>query len=296
MTGAPCPSCGRELPSGASLCPACGCDLCTTAGQPPRRSVLGVIAEGGWRLLLYGGLLALPILGFIRLRVTGPGPDLVTTFRWLASGDDGRAAELVTIHRAHEIAAAAARYGLREVEPPSFDDGWSGRLAPYATMNVRGFIPLLFWAASTDLAPPSVREMFEVRAEDGWGRPYRVTAGALPSGPAAAAEPTVAADLARGLQQSFFAAGRPELASGDWFRVELVSAGVDGGFDTPDDLHLVSYFPLSFTLKLDQSREEIQRRLDQTFALGRHYFRVDGSRFDLIEARLLAEFRLESVG
>lgn len=288
-----CSECGAELEPGASLCGRCGFDLTTSVTRPRRRHPAAVVASVVGRLLLYGLLVGVPVAGFVRLRVTGPAEDLPTTLRWMVQGDDGRAAELVTIHREYEIAAAVARYTVEQQEAPPLDGDWAALLEPYATMNVRGFVPLLFWAANTDLAPASVREPFAVSDRDGWGRLYRVAARTLPAG--GAADPEAAADLERGLSMSFFAAGHPDLDRGEWVRLEILSPGADGGYGTADDLRLVSYLPVGVTLHLGESAEELQRTLDRAFTLGRHYFRLEGNRFDLIDARLLAEFRLESV-
>ncbi len=289
-----CGGCGEPMADGSSICSQCGWDRTTAVVHPPRPSALDTIRAGGWRLLLYGALIALPILGFARFRTTGPGPDLLTTLRWIAIGDGGRSAELVTIHRAHEIASAAARYAVRELEPPPFDGEWGEELAPYATMWVRGWMPLLFYGASTDMAPRSVREFFEVRARDGWGRPYRVTGRGLPRGENRQEDEQVAADLAAGLQVSFFRLQDPEFQTDtDWMRLEIDSAGRDGAFDSADDIRLVSYMPVGFTLRLTRRPEELQRQMEEAYTRGRHYFRLEGSRYDLIDARLLAEHRLE---
>lgn len=242
---------------------------------------------------MYGAILALPVVGFVRLRATGPGPDLPTTLRWLALGDGGRARELVTIHRADEIATAAARYAVREQEPPPLEGDWASRLAPYATMNVRGWMPLLFWGATTDSAPASVRVFFDVRAVDGWGRPYRVTSRSLPDVRSWADDPEVASDLAAGLHPSFFRTAAPTPQDGkDWLRFEVTSAGRDGRFSSGDDLTLVSYLPVGFTLRLTRRPDDLERQIETAFVQGRHFFRLEGSRFDLVDARLLAEFRL----
>ena len=119
-----CGSCGADLPERSTICASCGWDLTAAISAHPRRSMAGLLGSSGWRVLVYGALIVLPILGFARLRDTGPGPDLPTTLRWMASGDDGRAAELITIHRAYEIGAAAARYAVRETEPFLFEGDW----------------------------------------------------------------------------------------------------------------------------------------------------------------------------
>lgn len=289
-----CPGCGASLDAGRTICGRCGWDATTAVIVPARRSRLQVGAAFLGRLLLYGALIAVPLLGFARLRATGPGPDLPTTVRWMLFGDEGRASELVTIHRAHEIASAAARYSVEQLAPPDFDDGWADTLAPYATMNVRGWMPLLFYGASTGMAPSSVETFYEVRADDGWGRTYRVTTRELHRSDDWNGDPQVAADLAAGLQSSFFAVGPTELdPDRDWQRIEISSAGADGSFGTADDLRLISYYPIGFTLRLTRRQEELNRELERAYLLGRHYFRLDGNHWDLIDARLLAEFRLE---
>ncbi len=289
-----CEACDHVMPPGVTICRHCGWDQTTALARPPRRSLRAVLAGGAWRLLLYGLILAVPVVGFLRLRATGPGPDLATTLRWMALGDDGRARELVTIHRAYEIATAAARFAVREQEVPPLGDDWADTLAQYATMNVRGWLPLLFWGATTSSAPPSVRTFYEVRADDGWGRPYRVAARSLTRGRGEPEDVQVAADLDRGLQASLFRTAAPDLDDGnDWMRLEIVSAGRDGRFSTADDLALVSYSPVGLTLRLTRDPGQVQRQIEHAFVRGQHYFRVEGSRFDLVDARLLAEFRLE---
>jgi hypothetical protein len=167
-------------------------------------------------------------------------------------------------------------------------------LAAYSTIRVRGWMPLLFYGATTDMVPASVQEFYEVRSLDGWGRPYRVTARPLPRDMDRELDPEVAADLGQGLRVSFFRFEAPPFDSDtDWLRIELVSAGRDGAFETDDDLSLVSYFPVGFTLRLTRRPQELQRELDAAYTRGRHYFRIDGGRWDLIDARLLAEHRLE---
>ncbi len=243
------------------------------------------------RLLVWGALVALPVAGFLRLGTVGPGSDLGTTLRWLALGDGGRAATLVTLHRAHEIAAATARFAVRELEAPAFEGDWVARLAPYSTMQVRGWLPFLFSAADASLAPASVRAFYEVRAVDGWGRSYRVRSRTLARAGAWAADPQVAADLAAGLNTSFFALGRPDFAATSWLRLELDSAGRDGVLDDGDDLVFISYVRLEHTLRLSNDRAQVQRELDRVFVRGRQLYRIEGSRWDLMDARLLAEFR-----
>jgi len=288
-----CRECGAELAPGSSLCPHCGFDLTTSVVRAPGRPQATRVAAVVGRLVLYGLILALPAAGFLRLRATGPAEDLPTTLRWMAFGDGGRSAELVTIHRAFEIASAVARYAVEQQEAPKLDGDWAALLEPYATMNVRGFVPLLFWASSTDLTPASVKEFFTVSDRDGWGRLYRATS--RPVAGDGKVDLEAAAEVERGLSTSFFAAGRPDLDRGDWLRLELLSAGADGSYGTSDDLRLVSYIPVGVTLHLGSSTAELQRTLDRAFALGRHYFRLEGNHYDLIDARLLAEFRLESV-
>lgn len=284
-----CPACGAQLSPRASLCPECGADLAVAAARTRHRRLRpGALVV---RLLVWGALVALPVVGFLRLGRVGPGPDLATTLRWLALGDGGRAATLVTLHRAHEIAGATARFAVREMAAPDFDGDWASRLAPYSTMQVRGWLPFLFSAADASLAPAGARAFYQVRAADGWGRAYRVRTRTLARGQPWPTDPQVAADLAAGLKASFFAVGRPDFAAASWLRLELDSAGPDGTFDDGDDLAFVSYVPLEHTLRLSNNREQVQRELDRVFVRGRQLYRIEGSRWDLVDARLLAEFR-----
>jgi len=283
------------MPDGTTICAHCGWDATTAIIRPPRRSLKGALLGGGWRLLVLGFILLIPLVGFTRFRATGPGPDLATTLRWMVAGDGGRAAELITIHRAHEIAAAAARYGVRELAAPSFEGDWEETLAPYATMHVRGWMPLLFYSATTGMAPHSVEVFYEVRAVDGWGRPYRITTRELGRGRPWHEDEQVAADLEAGLRMSFFEKSPIRMTGEDeWLRLEITSAGRDGSFATDDDLTLVSYLPTGFTIHLSRLEpEKLNRELEAAYTKGSHHFRLDGSRWDLIDARLLAEHRLE---
>jgi hypothetical protein len=213
----------------------------------------------------------------------------------MAFGDGGRAAELETIHRMHEIGAATSRFMIRENEIPPFDGEWEKVLAPSSTARVRGWIPLVFMGADTGMSPPSVREMYEVRKEDGWGRPYRVTATPLPRDGDPATLTEVAGDLQSGLQATFFTTDRPNFGEGQWMRLLLQSAGRDGDFDTDDDLFMVSYIQVGHVFRLLYNPDEVQQRIERAYTIGRQYFRIDGSDYDLIDARLLAEFRLTSL-
>jgi hypothetical protein len=290
-----CESCGQKLAAGATICLDCGWDQRADLAAPPRRSILAQLSGGGWRLIVYGLILALPILGFMRLRTTGPGPDLPTTVRWMIFGDGGRAAELETIHRMHEIAAAASRYSIREQELPPFDGDWEDILARAATARIRGWIPLVFYGADTGMAPASVREMYEVRSVDGWGRLYRVNMRPLERDMAALDDPQVAADLDQGLQATFFTKAEPDFEHGQWVRLEIESAGQDGDFDTADDLRMVTYILAGHVFRLLYDPQEVQRRIERAYTIGRHYFRLEGNTWDLIDARLLAEYRLTSI-
>ena len=292
---ATCEGCGKNLAKGSTICPHCGWDQSISLARPPRASLLARLAAGGWRVVVYGLILLLPILGFMRLRTTGPGPDLKTTLRWMAFGDGGRAAELETIHRMHETAAAASRYSVREMEIPPFDGDWEEVLAPAATARVRGWIPLVFFGADTHMAPASVRELYEVRSVDGWGRPYRLHVRPMPKADDWADDTQVVADLAEGLQATFFTRDEPDLGYGDWMRLEMASAGGDGDFDTADDIRMISYIQVGHVFRLLYNPDEIQRKIERAYTIGRHYYRIEGSQYDLIDARLLAEYRLTSI-
>ena len=290
-----CGGCGAPMLENATICQHCGWDLSAVLSVPPSPTVMQRLREGGWRYLVYPLLVALPFLGFMRLRMTGPGPDLATTVRWMVLGDGGRAAELETIHRMHEIGAAASRFMIRENEIPPFGGDWADVLASSSTARVRGWIPLVFMGADTGMAPPSVREMYEVRAVDGWGHPYRVTAAPLPRDRDPSTLPKVADDLQSGLQKSFFTRDRPNFGEGQWMRLVLESAGADGDFDTADDLSMVSYIQVGYVFRLLYNPDEVQQKIERAYTIGRQYFRIDGSDYDLIDARLLAEYRLTSL-
>jgi len=290
-----CGSCGADLPPRVTICPECGWDLTAAMSSPAHPSLVQQFMSGGWRVVVYGALILLPVLGFARLRDTGPGPDLPTTLRWMAFGDGGRAAELVTIHRMHEIGAAASRYAIREVEAFDFDDDWAAELAPKSTMNVRGWIPLVFFGADTDMAPASVREFYEVRKDDGWGRPYRVETRLIQRGDAWRDDPVVRSDLEAGLQARFYTRDEPDLGAGDWLRLVLTSAGPDGVFDTGDDIRFISYSLASKPLRMLADPDLVVKEIERDYVIGPQYFRLEGSDYDLIDARLLAEYRLTSL-
>ncbi len=288
-----CPSCGEEMT--ASICGACGWDLTTEVVRMARPPLGARIWAGVWRILVLGLIVAAPVIGVNRLLNVGPGPDLATTLRWITFGDDGRAAELITLHRAFEISSAAARFAVREFEVPPFDGDWDVVLEPFATMNARGWIPLLFIGAMTDSAPTSVKEFYEVKNVDGWGRSWQITTRVIERGHDLASDQEVQTDLAAVLNQSFIVVAEPDFESADWLRLELVSAAYDGAFGTDDDIRFISYLPVGFTFHLSGNQQELQRKLDEAFFRGRHYFRYEGVNNDLIDARLLAEFRMESL-
>jgi hypothetical protein len=290
-----CEGCGKKLQDGATICLHCGWDQTAAIAQPEPPSLLEYIRSGGWRLLLYGVIILLPVLGFMRLRTTGPGSDLPTTLRWMAFGDGGRAAELETIHRMHEIGSATARYALREMELPPFEGEWEEVLARSATARVRGWMPLVFFGADTQMAPASVRQLYEVRALDGWGRPYRITTRKILRGVASLDESIVVSDFEKGLQATFFTVDFPDLENGEWVRLLVESAGRDGEFDTDDDLRMVSYLRIGHVFRLLYDANQTRIEVERAYTIGRHWFRIEGSQYDLIDARLLAEYRLTSI-
>jgi len=290
-----CEGCGKKLQAGSTICLHCGWDQTTALAQPERPSVVEYLAKGGWRLVVYGLIILLPVLGFMRLRSTGPGPDLATTLRWMALGDGGRAAELETIHRMHEIGSAASRYAVREMELPPFDGDWEEVLARASTARVRGWMPLVFFGADYQMSPASVRELYEVRSVDGWGRPYRISVRPIARNTAAYDDPVVLADLEEGLQATFFTVDQPDFEHGDWVRLLIESAGVDGAFDTDDDLRMITYIRVGQVFRLLYDPSRVQVEIERAYTIGRHYYRIEGSDHDLIDARLLAEYRLTSI-
>jgi hypothetical protein len=290
-----CEGCGKKLQEGSTICLHCGWDQTTALAQPERPSLVEYLAKGGWRLVVYGLIILLPVLGFMRLRSTGPGPDLATTLRWMAFGDGGRAAELETIHRMHEIGSAASRYAVREMELPPFDGDWEEVLARASTARVRGWMPLVFFGADYQMSPASVRELYEVRSVDGWGRPYRITLRPIARNAAAYDDPVVLADLEEGLQATFFTLDEPDFEHGDWIRLLIESAGADGDFDTDDDLRMMTYVRVGQVFRLLYDPNQVQVEIERAYTIGRHYYRIEGSDYDLIDARLLAEYRLTSI-
>ncbi len=288
-----CPSCGAEMK--ASICGSCGWDLTTEVVRMARPPLMSRIWAGVWRILVLGLIVAVPVISATRLLNVGPGPDLATSLRWIVLGDEGRVAELITLHRAHEISSAAARFAVREFEAPPFDGDWGGVLDPFATMNVRGWIPLLFIGAMTDSAPASVKEFYEVSMVDGWGHPWQLSTRLIARGADIISDKEVQTDLSAVLNQSFSVVGKPDFAAAEWMRIELVSSAHDGIFNTGDDIQFISYFPVGFTFHLSGDQQELQQKLDEAYFHGRQFFRYEGAQYDLIDARLLAEFRMEAL-
>ncbi|MCP4900598.1 MAG: hypothetical protein GY906_26845 [bacterium] len=291
-----CEVCGASLKPGASICPDCGWDLTVAATQPMRRSLAATIVSAGLRVVFYGLLVLIPVLGFMRLQSTGPGPDLETTLRWMVFGDDGRAAELVTIHRAHEISLAASRFALRELESLDFQkDNWADALHPFATIHIRGWIPMIFMGADTGMAPTSVKEFYEVRKIDGWNNPYSVTSQTFAFDHSWENDPEITADLEAGLRVNFFRMGVPDFEDGEWMRLALRSAGPDGTMNTADDLVFTSYMQVGLTIRLQLDQSQIKREIEVAYTTGKHFFRLEGNHHTLLDARQLAEFRAETI-
>jgi hypothetical protein len=257
--------------------------------------VLAQLRAGGWRVIVYGLILAIPLVAFTRLRLTGPGPDVATTLQWMVFGDGGRADELLTIHRMHEIGSAAARYSIREEEQPPFDGDWDKVLAPSATARILGWIPLMFFGSDYSMSPELVREMYEIKATDGWGRPYRLQVDRIGNGGLAPDDPVVLGDFDEGLQATFYTRDTPDFEYGEWIRLLIESAGRDGDWGSGDDLRMISYIQVGHVYRLLYDPREVQRRIERAYTIGRHYYRIEGSEHDLIDARLLAEYRLTSI-
>jgi hypothetical protein len=263
-----CDGCGKKMQAGSTICLHCGWDQTTALAQPEQVSLVEYLAKGGWRLVVYG---------------------------WMVWGDGGRAAELETIHRMHEIGSAASRYAVRELELPPFNDDWEEVLARASTARVRGWMPLVFFGADYQMSPASVRELYEVRSVDGWGRPYRIAVRPIARNAAAYDDPVVLADLEKGLQATFFTVDRPDFEHGEWVRLLFESAGADGEFDTDDDLRMISYVRVGQVFRLLYDPSRVQVEIERAYTIGRHYYRIEGSEYDLLDARLLAEYRLTSI-
>jgi hypothetical protein len=108
-------------------------------------------------------------------------------------------------------------------------------------------------------------------------------------------DPEINSDLEAGLQAQFHTLDEPDLGSGDWLRLELRSAGRDGVFETADDLRFISYSLASKPLRMLVDPGLVVKKIERDYTLGPQFFRVEGSRYDLIDARLLAEYRLTSL-
>jgi hypothetical protein len=292
-----CRSCGQALPPRASICSSCGWDLTTSVVAHQRLPVTKLLLAVGWRALVLAGILAVFIVLFQRFRMTGPGPDLPTTINWIIYGDQGRSAELVTIHRAYEIACAASRYAVIEQEPPPIMEGWEDVLEPLSTMRVRSWIPVPFIGGlDAEMAGEAVREIYQIKVTDGWERPYRLSSIVLPRrGKEWQEDVQVQYDLDLGLQASFFRLGKPDPSVSDWMRLQIDSAGPDGVFISGDDLRLVSYIQIGQTFFFEESAETRRRRMEGAYIVGPHLFRLEGNRYDLIDARILAEHRFDMV-
>jgi hypothetical protein len=292
-----CRSCGEALPPGASICSSCGWDLTTSVPEHRRVPIGRLLLAVGWRALVLAGIVAVLVVLFQRYRTTGPGPDLATTISWIIHGDQGRSAELITIHRAYEIACAASRYAVIEQEAPPIMEGWEDVLEPLSTMRVRGWIPVPFIGGlDPDMAGAAVREIFQVRVTDGWQRRYQLTSVILPrQGKVWEEDVQVQHDLDLGLQSSFFRLGKPDPSVSDWMRLQIDSAGPDGVFASGDDLRLVSYIQIGQTFFFEESAESRRRRMERAYMVGPHLFRLEGNSYDLIDARILAEHRFDMV-
>ena len=161
-------------------------------------------------------------------------------------------------------------------------------------MSVRGWIPLLFWGATTDTAPASVRTFYEIRADDGWGRPYRLAARSLPRGEPWASDPRWQRTSGGVSRPRCFGPPPPTwTTAADGCASRSPPRAATATSPLPTTSLSVSYLPVGLTLRLTREPGQVQRQIEDAFVRGRHYFRVAGNRFDLIDARLLAEFRLE---
>jgi hypothetical protein len=58
---------------------------------------------------------------------------------------------------------------------------------------------------------------------------------------------------------------------------------------------MVSYIQVGYVFRLLYNPDEVQQQIERAYTIGRQYFRIEGSDYDLIDARLLAEFRLTSL-
>ena len=62
-----CEGCGKKLEAGSTICLHCGWDQTTSLAHPEPVSLAAYVKAGGWRLVVYGVIFLLPVLGFARL-------------------------------------------------------------------------------------------------------------------------------------------------------------------------------------------------------------------------------------
>ena len=78
-------------------------------------------------------------------------------------------------------------------------------------------------------------------------------------------------------------------------RLEITSAGLDGTLDTGDDIRMISYIQVGHVFRLLYDPNQTQVEIERAYTIGRHWYRIEGSEYDLLDARLLAEYRLTSI-
>ena len=95
-------------------------------------------------------------------------------------------------------------------------------------------------------------------------------------------------DIEKGLQATFFTTDLPDLENGEWVRLLVESAGRDGDFDTEDDLRMVSYIRIGHVFRLLYDPSQTRVEVERAYTMGRHWYRIEGSQYDLIDAMVVA--------
>jgi hypothetical protein len=277
LPAAPCPICGCDVQAAEAFCPGCGADLHIAAVQGARRG-----GSRPWALIAALVLLATAVAGLrARFLATGPGPDPVTTLRWMALGDGQRRPTLATLSRAYETARAVARYCLDQGAPTSLAAVDWGTIESYDNADYRGFVSLVLWAADHSAIRGRLASLLTVDGTDGWGRPWHATLLPWPASIAPS-----------GLYPDVIVSGPPPPSGRVLLHLTLVSAGSDGTFGDADDITFEAVFPAAMAIRLNDPAA--QRARDAEIERGRVWVRWRGTTADLVDARLLAEFYLTS--
>lgn len=273
--GVDCPACGAAVELGRSFCERCGADLALAAARPRRRLVVPWLSL--LILAIVGGALS---VAWQRVRVVGPGPDAATTWRWVLHGDGDRRPTLATLMRAYETARAVARCCLDTGEACPLSPADWRTIAGYSNAAWRGFVPLVQWAAASTAITGRLADLLTVDGTDGWGRPWQ-----------ASLERVAGSERPGGFYPGALQSGSPPPAGRPLWHLTLRSAGADGRGGTRDDISFEAVFPAPRPLRLGDPVAHREREVE--LERGQVWVRWQGTDYDLVDGRILAEFYLE---